>query len=144
VEPVDTPCVCTTLRMATRAVNQVYDTALASSGLRATGYTILARLAGDGPMSITQLARRLTLERTTCSRELNPLVDAGLVELRRGGDRRRRDAHLTPAGEARLARARPHWERAQERVIARFGDAETETLLAALRELRATAQSLTT
>ena len=135
---------CTTLRMATRAVNQVYDTALASAGLRATGYTILARLGGDGPMSITELARRLTLERTTCSRELQPLVGAGLVELRPGGDRRRRVAHLTPAGEARLASAHPSWRRAQERVIARFGGGETETLLAGLRELRATAQSLTT
>jgi DNA-binding MarR family transcriptional regulator len=130
--------------MTTRAVNQVYNGALGRAGLRATGYTILSRLDGDGPLAITDLARRLALERTTCSRELQPLVDDGLVELRPGGDRRRRVAHLTPVGRARLAEARPHWRRAQDLVAERFGSAETELLLTALRALRASAEELAT
>jgi DNA-binding MarR family transcriptional regulator len=143
VEPVETACVCTTLRMTTRVINQVYDAAIGGAGLRATGYAILARLDADGPLSITDLARRLALERSTCSRELQPLVRAGLVDLEPGGDRRRRVAGLSPAGRALLAEARPRWRRAQEQVIERFGNAETETLLTALRRLRATAEDVT-
>jgi D-arabinose 1-dehydrogenase-like Zn-dependent alcohol dehydrogenase len=41
----DTPCACTTLRRAARAVTAAYDAALAPSGLRITQFFILRRLA---------------------------------------------------------------------------------------------------
>jgi DNA-binding MarR family transcriptional regulator len=135
MDPATTPCVCTTLRMTARSVTRLYDGALSGTGLRATGYAILARLAGDGSLPISRLAERLALERTTCSRELEPLVRAGLVEIDVGEDRRRRVARLTDAGADALAGARPHWKRAQERVGREFGAGETEELLGSLRHL---------
>jgi DNA-binding MarR family transcriptional regulator len=140
MEPATTPCVCTTLRMATRSVTRLYDHALSGTGLRATGYAILARLADDGPLPISQLAARLALERTTCSRELEPLVRAGLVELRVGDDRRQRVARLSETGANALAGARPHWQRAQQQVASSFGRDATGDLVGRLRLLLRTVE----
>jgi DNA-binding MarR family transcriptional regulator len=140
MEPATTPCVCTTLRMTARSVTRLYDGALSGTGLRATGYAVLARLAGDGPLPISQLARRLALERTTCSRELEPLVQAGLVEIAVGEDRRQRVARLTDAGAEALAGARANWKRAQQHLAREFGAAETEELLGGLRLLLRTVE----
>lgn len=135
VEPVTTPCVCTTLRMTTRTIKRLYDQALAPAGLTQTSYAILSRLDAEGPFSISELAARLALERTTCSRELEPLARARLVQRGVGADRRQRIIELTPMGRERLERARPLWRVVQDRVSAAFGVDQTEELLARLRDL---------
>jgi DNA-binding MarR family transcriptional regulator len=127
-------CVCAALRMATRAMSRVYDEALAPAGLRTTQYSILARLRVDGPLPVGRLAERLAMDRTTLSREIEPLVAAGLVSRREAEDRRRRVLELTPEGRERLRAARPLWERAQEGVRASLGEERAEALV---RELHA-------
>ena len=42
------PCVCSTLRMVSRAVTQLYDDILRPSGLRVTQFSILATIARSG------------------------------------------------------------------------------------------------
>jgi DNA-binding MarR family transcriptional regulator len=128
--------VCSSLRMATRSVNRLYDRALSPAGLRVTGYSILSRLAEAGPLSINELAGRLAMERTTCSREAAPLVAAGLVENMAGSDRRRRLLRLTSLGASKRAEAYPLWERVQQMVAEEFGDANVADLLVRLTRLR--------
>jgi DNA-binding MarR family transcriptional regulator len=140
MEPATTPCVCTTLRMTTRSVTRLYDRALSEAGLRAAGHAILARLSDDGPLPISRLAARLALERTTCSRELEPLVKAGLVEIEIGQDRRERVARLSDAGADKLAAARVHWKRAQQQLMRAFGADEMGELLGGLRVLLRTVE----
>lgn len=134
-EPVESPCVCATLRMTTRAVARLYDQELAPHGLRTTQYSILARLEVEGPMSIGHLAARLAMDRTTLSREAAPLVRAGLVEQNAGEDRRRRVLGLSSEGRIRLEAARPAWRQAQRRVRAELGYGRVEELLGELRAL---------
>jgi DNA-binding MarR family transcriptional regulator len=134
--------VCTSLRMATRSVSRLYDRALSQAGLRVTGYSILSRLAGEGPLSVGELAGLLAMERTTCTREVAPLVRAGLVEAAAGTDRRRRLLRLTSLGEKKRADAHPIWERVQRQVAAEFGGAEIEDLLIRLRRLTGESERL--
>lgn len=131
------PCVCATMRMATRAVTRIYDDALRSAGLRTTQYSILARLRFEGPLSVTRLADRLALERTTLARELEPLTRRGLVSVTRGADRRQRKVALTEPGRTALRQARPLWESVQASVIAELGPGRAQALLAELREVAA-------
>ena len=133
---------CTSLRMATRSVSRLYDRALSQAGLRVTGYSILCRLADEGPLSVGELAGRLAMERTTCTREVAPLVRAGLVEAAAGTDRRRRVLRLTSLGEQKCADAHPLWERVQLQVAAEFGGAEIEDLMIRLRRLTGGSQRL--
>jgi DNA-binding MarR family transcriptional regulator len=134
-EPVQTDCVPTTLRMATRALARVYDGALAPAGLRTTHFSILARLEGEGPLSVGTLAARLAMDRTTLAREAKPLEAAGLIATRPGEDRRRRLLSLSPAGEAAVRAARPRWADAQTAVREAFGGERTDALLDELRAL---------
>jgi DNA-binding MarR family transcriptional regulator len=131
----ETGCVCTALRMATRSVARLYDRALAPAGLRVTGYSILSRLAAEGPLSVSELAGRLAMERTTCTREVAPLVSSGLVEATAGSDRRRRLLRVTGLGQQRLADGRPAWEQVQRMVADEFGDADLSDLLTRLNRL---------
>ena len=135
MEPVTTPCVCTTLRMTTRSIVRLYDRALADVGIRQVAFAILARLDAEGPLSINELAARLALERTTCSREVSPLVRAGLIEVGVGDDRRRRILRLSAAWADRLAQARPRWRAVQQQIAQSFGGEQTGELLDALRTL---------
>jgi DNA-binding MarR family transcriptional regulator len=135
VEPVESPCVCATLRMTTRAVARVYDRALEPHGLRTTQYSILARLEVEGPARIGHLAARLAMDRSTLSREAAPLVRAGLVAEEPGEDRRQRVLSLTPEGLARLEAARPAWRDAQRSVRDELGYDRVQELLGELRAL---------
>ncbi len=134
-EPVESPCVCATLRMATRAVARLYDQALAPHGLRTTQYSILARLEVEGPAPVGHLAARLAMDRSTLAREVAPLVRAALVEQEAGEDRRRRVLALSPEGLARLDAARPAWRDAQRRVRDELGYDRIQGLLGELRAL---------
>ncbi|NBE52751.1 MarR family winged helix-turn-helix transcriptional regulator [Streptomyces boluensis] len=128
--------------MTTRWIDRLYSQALGEVGLRPMNYAFLSRLAADGPLMVSQLADRLAIERTTCTRELQPLTRSGLVTVEEGADRRQRVVHLTPAGEAKLAEGRPHWEAVQRRVADAFGSEPTGDLLVSLRELLAETQQL--
>jgi DNA-binding MarR family transcriptional regulator len=134
--------VCTTLRMATRSVSRLYDHALSHDGLRATGFAILSVLAAEGPMPVSELAGRLAMDRTTCTREVAPLVSAGLVEIATGSDRRRRLPRLTSLGERKRSQAHQAWEQVQQAVADEFGDASVHDLLADLRRLLASSEVL--
>lgn len=133
---------CTSLRMATRSVNRLYDRALSQVGLRVTGYSIMSRLAQEGPLSIGELAGRLAMDRTTCTREVAPLVESVLVEDTVGSDRRRRLLRLTSLGARKRAEAYPLWQRAQRMVAEEFGEVDVADLLARLRRLRASSDRL--
>jgi len=115
----EAPCICSTLRRATRAITAAYDAALAPSGLRVTQFAVLRTLARLGPLPVTRLAAETALDRSTMGRNLDPLERRGLVRIEVGqADHRERVAHLTATGEAAVETALPYWRRAQARVAA--------------------------
>ena len=117
--PSETPCICSTLRRATRAITATYDAALAPSGLRVTQFAVLRTLARLGPLPVTRLAAETALDRSTMGRNLDPLERRGLVRIEVGqADQRERVAHLTATGEAAVETALPYWRQAQARVAA--------------------------
>ena len=128
-------CACGRLRRATRALTQLYDDAMAPAGLRVTQFSLLRTLARDGALRISDLAERLLLDRTALSRNLDPLVEQGFVDVRRGNDARTREAVLTRRGSAALRAATPYWARAQKVVAARLGREKLDALIAVLGEL---------
>lgn len=113
----DRPCACTALRRAARAATAAYDAALAPAGLRVTQFSVLRTLARLGPLPVTRLAKEAALDRSTMGRNLDPLERQGFVAMITSTtDGRERVAHLTPAGEAAIKAAMPHWRAAQKQV----------------------------
>jgi DNA-binding MarR family transcriptional regulator len=132
-------CNCLAFRQAARHVTQFYDQFLASSGLRTTQFSILAKLRLEGPMTINGLAKRLVLDRTTVGRNILPLERDGLVAVGPGRtDRRSKELRVTDAGAARLRSARKGWTEAQARFDATFGGGRAAELRALLHAVTAT------
>jgi len=125
-------CTCFTLRKATRAVTQLYDEFLRPVNLRSTQFSLLGLLAHMGTMRITALADAAVMDRTTLTRNLDPLERDGLVRIRPGEDARVREVTLTPAGRDRLLAALPMWETAQKELTEKLGAARSHRFLADL------------
>jgi DNA-binding MarR family transcriptional regulator len=131
------PCLCTMLRRATRAVTTAYDAAMAPAGVRVTQFSVLRTLARLGPLPVTRLAREVALDRSTMGRDLDPLERRGLVRIEVGEkDRRERVARLTDAGEAAIEAASPYWSTAQQRIAALVGPDTVRSLATQLDTLR--------
>src|SRR5215813_9198542 len=134
--PVDEEvCNCTILRKAARHVSMLYDRTLDPSGIRLTQYALLAELDRTGPMTITELANAMVMERNGLGHNLQLLERDGLVGMEIGRDRRSRIVVLTERGRRRLAESKPLWQRAQKRFATAFAAEE----IRALRALLATA-----
>jgi DNA-binding MarR family transcriptional regulator len=130
-----TPCLCNALRQATRAVSRLYDEELRGAGLRTTQYSLLQRLRRAGEVRQRDLGGLTSLDETTLTRTLRPLIDAGWVAVRPGEDRREKLIRLTDAGAAKLHEAGPAWERAQERLRSRLPKGTWSSLMDLLPEL---------
>ena len=138
--PTDLPeasqCNCTTLRKASRRISQLYDAALAPSGLKTTQRAVLGELRRSGPASMGGLAAALVMDAGALAHTLKPLARDGMVTLGVDpDDRRARLIALTEAGWAKLVETDALWARAQAGFVAAFGGAEAEglrTVMAAL------------
>src|SRR5262245_14189511 len=95
-----TPCLCNALRQAARAVSRLYDEELRGVGLRTTQYSLLRVLARAGQVRQGDLSERASLDETTLTRNLRPLVDAGWIAVRSGADRREKLVTITKGGTA--------------------------------------------
>ncbi|MDX1594728.1 MAG: MarR family transcriptional regulator [Gammaproteobacteria bacterium] len=84
-------------------------------------FTILANVVREGGLSISGLAERLEMDRTTLTRNLRPLVRAGWVLVATGSDRRQRAVGLTRAGREVHDRAYPLWQAAERRMREALG-----------------------
>lgn len=133
-----TSCTCANVRKAARVITQYYDEALQPSGLRATQFTLLVALARAGTLPLTRLAEELVMDRTTLTRNLKPLENAGFIAIDEGSDRRTRMIRPTPQGLHTLALALPAWRQAQDRVMNLLGAQRWHSLYTALEETAAT------
>jgi DNA-binding MarR family transcriptional regulator len=109
-------CACAVLRRAARKATQLYDEALAPTGLRITQYSLLANLDRHGAVAMTELAEVLGMDRTTLTRNVGPLQRDGFLALRATGHGRTKLVTLTERGRRRLREAFPFWLAAQERL----------------------------
>ncbi len=126
--PSDTPCTCAMLRRTARRLTQAYDRVLKPSGLRLTQYSLLANVSRAGGLSITELAARLEMDRTTLTRNLGPLEKAGWLRVLPGADLRSRAVEITPAGRRLFEEARPLWQAAERDLRRRMGQEESQAL----------------
>ena len=101
--------------------------------MRVTQYSLLSNLRGGAPIALSQLAQMLDMDRTTLTRNLKPLADAGWVEVQRTSDDARvRLVVLTASGAEHLRAARGAWKQAQEEVNGTIGEAQLAELHAML------------
>jgi DNA-binding MarR family transcriptional regulator len=124
------PLGCTNfkLRQLVRRVSQLYDQELAKAGLKTTQYSLLSHALRLGPIRPGDLAAAMTMDASTLTRNLKPLVAAGWLELAPGDDGRSRSVRITPAGRDKRDQARAHWKAAQQALNAQLGVERVQAL----------------
>jgi DNA-binding MarR family transcriptional regulator len=115
------PCMCASIRRASRAITQRYDEALRPVGLTITQFTILQALSLAGEIIQGRLGEILGMDSTTLTRTLGVMTRQGWISKTYGADRRERKLRLTRAGKAELTGALPFWQTSQERLRKQLG-----------------------
>ncbi len=129
-------CVSSNLKAASRVATRMYDQTLRPVGILSSQLPLLALIDEAGTITMTELASRLSMDRTTLGRNLKPLERDGLVTIEAGDDRRTRWLRITPAGEAVLIRAYPLWMAAQQQIDEILGEADVRSLIQGLKALQ--------
>jgi DNA-binding MarR family transcriptional regulator len=114
-------CICFNLRWVTRTVTQFFDAEIRRHGIRPTQTPILGALCARSGMGMAELSDWLGMERTTLVRNLRPLQRDGLVRITGRGRGGRVKLAITEKGRRALAKMRPAWRAAQEKVVATLG-----------------------
>lgn len=131
-------CNSLAIRKVSRRITQIYDTALASCGLRSTQVHILGNLYArqKNPPTLNELAEAMVLDRSALGHNLRPLERDGLLELQENEqDRRQRHLVITRAGKIKLQEAFPLWVMAQERFASLYGENEMAELRKTLNRI---------
>ncbi|MCQ1570947.1 MarR family transcriptional regulator [Neorhizobium galegae] len=132
--PNDT-CHCILLRKASRKVSSYYDEALAPLGVNIGQFSLLRNINRLAPISLTDLAVQVELDRSTVGRNAKVLERMGLVAIGHGEDQREAMLTVAPQGHAILKQGAPLWDGVQDDIEARLGAEKTrqlQELLAAL------------
>src|ERR1700742_1899315 len=109
-------CHCLALRSAARHVTQLYDGFLAEAGLTSTQFSIMAKLKRKGCLAINALAKDMVMDRSTLTRNMQPLERDGLIAISASAtDRRSKEIRLSKAGEKRIEAGLKAWAKAQAR-----------------------------
>jgi DNA-binding MarR family transcriptional regulator len=135
-----TDCYCTQFRRSANNLTSIYDEALRPVGLKITQFSLLRALERLGTATYTEIATEAALDKTTISRNLKILINAGWVTVTPEEDARYKSATLSKEGVKMLRQAEPYWQVAQARVekgVQRFmnGPANKQ-LLQALESLQ--------
>ncbi len=114
-------CTNLKLRQLTRRVTQHYDAELAKMGLKTTQYSLLSHVVKLGPLRAVDLAGVMRMSTSTLSRNLQPLIASGWVDVNAGDDARSRLISASEAGQAKRTEAQRKWRIAQESINATLG-----------------------
>lgn len=130
-------CNCMNIRQASLAITHLYNEFLAPSGLLISQYSVLKHINHLGPISVSNLAIEMKLDRTTLVRNLKLLEDRGFILDIAAAGTRNRQLKLTDAGVAILATAEPLWLEAQNYLEQYLGQDDRKTLTSLLLKIEA-------
>ena len=114
-------CTNLKLRQLSRVVTRHYDRYVAKTGLKNTQYALLSHVVRLGPIRPGDLARRMQMDASTLTRNLQPLAAQGWLTVGAGEDARSRLVEATEAGHAKQAEGRRAWKEAQLALNERLG-----------------------
>ena len=120
-------CIAVRVRIINRVVTALYDEAFRPHGLRVSQANILVAVARMGGARPADICRRLRLEKSTLSRDVEIMkATAGWSRTRRPGPESGAPAHPGRPGPPRPFR--PAWESAQAQARRLIGDPGVDAL----------------
>ena len=130
-------CVGGCVRKLNRMVSAIYDSALASTGLKTSQFSVLVSVANRKQARPAELTKQLELDESTVSRNVERMCARGWLRLVQDADRRSHLIEVTDKGHALIRKCLPAWQKAQAEVSRRLGTDNVAGLRSALRKLSA-------
>ena len=121
-------CIAVRIRLLNRIVTNIYDSALSPFGVKLNQISILVFVHLSGEVGYDALCRRLKMEKSTASRNIERMKRKGWLKIVTVKEERIKLLRLTPAGEILLASVQEAWEDAQEKARILLGEEGTEAL----------------
>ncbi|MCZ6836034.1 MAG: MarR family winged helix-turn-helix transcriptional regulator [Planctomycetota bacterium] len=106
-------CLGYRIRLLSRTLSGIYDTALRPLGLTAGQLNILVAIAKLGPVSSSEVSKRLSMEKSTVSRNLDRMKSHGWIKATPGATGNTHLLSVSPVGHRLLGKALPLWKEAQ-------------------------------
>lgn len=130
-------CIAMRVRRLNRVVTKIYDDSLRPLGLRTAQQTILVAISLMKIPTPTDIERRLSLEKSTVSRNVDRMHRRGWVAFVPGEDGRSHHLKLTAKGVKLLRESTAVWQVAQKKVASLLGKEGVTALSRILSTFRA-------
>lgn len=122
VDQISSECLLGHWRKVNRVLTGIYEAEMRSWGLRSSQLNLLVAVAKAGPVRRIDLGRRLHLDPSTLTRNLQVMLKQGWIEERPDEeDQRSARLKVTPKGRKLLESIAPAWKRAQARAKQMLG-----------------------
>ena len=122
IEAVARECIANKIRLLNRAVTGIYDEALRPHGLKISQMSVLVTVASLGSASPGAVGRRLHMEKSTLSRNVDRMRARGWLEVAPAEEGRITELRITARGRRLLREVHRAWSRAQERTVELLGE----------------------
>ena len=121
-------CIAARIRLLNRMVTNIYDSALSPFGVKLNQMSILIVVYLEGEIGYEALCKRLKMEKSTASRNIERMKRQGwLVAVSVAGERRKR-LKVTAAGEKLLEKVHNAWEESQIKAVELLGKDGTDVI----------------
>jgi DNA-binding MarR family transcriptional regulator len=114
-------CIGVRTRILNRVVSSQYDEVLAPLGLKGSQLNVLVAVGSAERTKPNDLIRRLRIDQTTLSRNVDRMCKEGWLALEPDTDQRSHWITVTPKGRHLLDQAYPAWKAAQDKLAKRLG-----------------------
>lgn len=130
-------CLLLNTVMAARALTRRYDDRLRPFGVSVVQFSVMMTVRSLAGRTVTDMAKRIAMDRTTLLRNLDLLVRDNLVKAERAEKGNGRVFELTEIGQALLEQLIPEWRKAQVEMRTSLKGHDKDNLLDALKTLKA-------
>jgi DNA-binding MarR family transcriptional regulator len=132
---VERECVGFRVRKLNRMVSAIYDSSLASVGLKTSQFSVLIAVGNREAVRPSELSKMLQMDESTLSRNVERMCARGWLRLKPEQDRRSHLIEVTDKGRALIQKGFPAWQQAQAEVSERLGPDCVAALRSAVRRL---------
>ena len=121
-------CIPVRIRLLSRTISSIYDQAFRPLGVTIGQMNILVVVAKLGPLAPGDVARKLSMEKSTVSRNVERMRVQGWVNVEPGESARSQFLSVSAKGRRLLVKALPLWRDAQAQTISLLGQQGTKSI----------------
>ena len=128
VETIASECLAVRIRLLNRTVTNIFDEALRPLKVKVSQLNVLMVVAKLGPISPGGVARRLSMEKSTVSRNVERMRTRGWLKVSEGDSGRKQVLELGSNGRRLIEKSLPFWKKAQAQAEALLGQRGAQSI----------------